>query len=103
MDELKEFMRSHLTARVKKFYRSAGSRSTVGYLKGIMGMGEEETPTGTVTWGTRGVQIRRKWYTWQEADLAVREIMAEADQQMDEMNRGEYEQMTIKDLPGVMP
>ena len=102
MNELKEFMRSHLTARIKKFYRSAGSHSTVGYIKGIMGMGEEETPTGTVTWGTRGIHIR-KWYTWQEADLAVRELMAEADRQMDEMNRGEYEQMTIKDLPGVMP
>lgn len=43
MNELKEFMRSHLTARIKKFYRSAGGRSTVGYLKGIMGIGEEET------------------------------------------------------------
>ena len=95
MDELKEFMRSHLTARIKKFYRSAGGRSTVGYLKGIMGMGEEETPTGTVTWGTRGIHIRRKWYTWQEADLAVREIMEEADRQMDEMAGMEYEQMSL--------
>lgn len=95
MDELKEFMRSHLTARVKKFYRSSGSRSTVGYLKGVMGMGEEETPTGTVTWGIRGIQIRRKWYTWQEADLAVREIMAEADRQMDEIAGMEYEQMSL--------
>lgn len=95
MNELKEFMRSHLTARIKKFYRSAGGRSTVGYLKGIMGMGEEETPTGTVTWGTRGIHIRRKWYTWKEVDLAVREIMAEADRQMDEMAGMEYEQMSL--------
>lgn len=95
MNELKEFMRIHLTARIKKIYRSAGGRSTMGYLKGIMGMGEEETPTGTVTWGTRGIHIRRKWYTWQEADLAVREIMAEADRQMDEIAGMEYEQMSL--------
>lgn len=95
MNELKEFMRSHLTARVKKFYRSAGSRSTMGYIKGIMGTGEEETPSGTVTWGTRGIHIRRKWYTWQEADLAVRELMAEADRKMDEMAGMEYEQMSL--------
>ena len=94
MDELKEFMRIHLTARIKKFYRSAGSRSTVGYLKGVMGMGEEETPTGTVIWGTRGINIR-KWHTWQEADLAVRELMAEADRQMDEMAGMEYKQMSL--------
>lgn len=95
MDELKEFMRSHLIARIKKFYRSAGGRSTLGYIKGIMGIGEEETPAGTVTWGTRGIHIRRKWYTWQEADLAVREIMEEADRQMDEMAGMEYEQMSL--------
>lgn len=95
MNELKEFMRSHLTARIKKFYRSAGGRSTMGYLKGIMGIGEEETPAGTVIWGTRGIYIRRKWYTWKEVDLAVREIMAEADRQMDEMAGMEYEQMSL--------
>ena len=94
MNELKEFMRSHLTARIKKFYRSAGGRSTAGYLKGIMGIGEEETPSGTVTWGTRGIHIR-KWYTWQEADLAVRELMTEADQQMDEMSGMECEQLSL--------
>ena len=94
MNELKEFMRSHLTARIKKFYRSAGGRSTVGYLKGIMGIGEEETLAGTVTWGTRGIHIR-KWYTWQEVDLAVREIMAEADRQMDEVAGMEYEQLSL--------
>lgn len=94
MDELKEFMRSHLTARVKKFYRSSGSRSTVGYLKGVMGMGEEEAPDGTIAWGTRGIHIR-KWYTWQEADLAVRELMEEAGRQMDEVAGMEYEQMSL--------
>lgn len=94
MNELKEFMRSHLTARIKKFYRSAGSRSTVGYLKGIMGIGEEETPAGTVTWGTLGIHIR-KWHTWKEADLAVRELMAEADRQMDEIAGMEYEQLSL--------
>ena len=94
MNELKEFMRSHLTARVKKFYRSAGGRSTAGYLKGIMGIGEEETPFGTIIWGARGIHIR-KWCTWQEADLAVRELMAEADRQMDEMAGMEYEQLSL--------
>lgn len=94
MNELKEFMRSHLTARIKKFYRSAGGRSTVGYIKGIMGIGEEETPAGTVIWGTRGIHIR-KWYTWQEADLAVRELMAEADRQMDELAGMKYEQLSL--------
>lgn len=94
MDDLKEFIRIHLTARIKKFYRSAGSRSTMGYIKGIMGTGEEGTPAGTVTWGTRGIHIR-KWYTWQEADLAVRELMEEADRQMDEMAGMEYEQMSL--------
>ena len=94
MNELKEFMRSHLTARIKKFYRSAGGRSTVGYLKGIMGIGDEETPAGTVTWGSWGIHIR-KWHTWQEADLAVRELMAEADRQMDEMAGMEYEQLSL--------
>lgn len=94
MNKLKEFMRGRLTARIKKFYRSAGSRSTVGYIKGIMGIGEEETSAGTVIWGARGIHIR-KWYTWQEAALAVRELMAEADRQMDEMAGMKCEQLSL--------
>lgn len=94
MTELKEFMWRHLSARIKKFYRSASDRSTVGYLKGIMGIGEEKTPSGTVIWGTKGIHIR-KWYTWQEADLAVRELMAEADRKMDEMDGMKCEQLSL--------
>ena len=94
MNELKEFMRRHLTARVKKFYRSAGGRSTVGYLKGIMGIGEEETLAGTVTWGTRGIHIR-KWYTWKEADQIVRNIMEERDREIDALASMKCEQLYL--------
>ena len=94
MNELKEFMQSHLTARIKKFYRSAGGRSTAGYLKGIMGIGEEETPAGTVIWGTRGIHIR-KWYTWQEADQIVRNIMEGRDREIDALASMQCEQLSL--------
>lgn len=94
MNDLEEFIKRHLTARVKRFYRSAGTRNTVRYLRGYLGAGEEEQNGKRIIWSGRGIYTG-KWHTWQEADQTVKNIMAESDRKLDEMASMECEQLSM--------
>lgn len=94
MNDLEEFIKRHMTARLKRFYRSAGNRNTVGFLRGYFANGEETNNGKRIVWSSKGIYTG-KWHTWQEADQIVRNIMEERDREIDALASMECEQLSI--------
>lgn len=99
--KLEKFLLSKSNSRIKRFYKSAGERKTVGYIKGALGSGEE-CGEEVIVWNNIYIRIGKEKYSWKEADETFRRIIQETQEKIEQMEAGEAEQMKLFDIPGVM-